>query len=107
MVFARLRLAARNLRADRVACVLTVVLAAAAPAAAHRLAPALLAIEEAADGKLDVVFKTPLERESPVELVPQLPEGCAATTPRRAASTQPASRCTGAPSATTLGSSAR
>jgi hypothetical protein len=48
----------------------------AAPAAGHRLAPSLLAIEEAADGSLDVLFKTPRMRPSGVEIEPTLPSHC-------------------------------
>jgi hydrogenase/urease accessory protein HupE len=48
----------------------------AAPASAHRLAPSLLAIDEAADGSLEVLFKTPRLRPSGVEVGPELPSHC-------------------------------
>ncbi len=49
---------------------------AAGPASAHRLAPSLLAVEESADGSLEVLFKTPRMRPSGVDIEPELPPHC-------------------------------
>jgi hydrogenase/urease accessory protein HupE len=47
---------------------------------AHRLAPSLLEVREAAPGRLEVLWKTPLQRPVGAELRPELPEGCAPLT---------------------------
>jgi hypothetical protein len=47
-----------------------------APASAHRLAPSLLSVDEQGDGTLEVLFKTPLQRPSGVDLAPELPAQC-------------------------------
>jgi hypothetical protein len=49
---------------------------AAAPAAAHRLAPSLLAIEEAADGTIAVTFRMARQQPAGAEVAPELPESC-------------------------------
>lgn len=51
----------------------------AAPAAAHKLAPSLLQLEERADGRFDASFKTPRQQSAGVELAPVLPESCRET----------------------------
>jgi hydrogenase/urease accessory protein HupE len=51
----------------------------AAPAAAHRLAPSLLDVREVAPGRLEVLWKTPLQRPSGADLRPELPAGCTAS----------------------------
>jgi hydrogenase/urease accessory protein HupE len=50
---------------------------ASALAAAHPLAPSLLAIEESADGTLAITFKTARAQPSGVAPSPELPERCA------------------------------
>ena len=50
---------------------------AAAPAAAHRLAPSLLSIDEAADGAIAVTFKMARVQPGGGEVAPELPERCA------------------------------
>jgi len=67
--------------APAAACLLAIALVPAVgppPAAAHRLAPSLLEIEEARDGALAVRFKTPrlLPAGSGSGLVPELPRRC-------------------------------
>ncbi len=60
-----------------------VALALAVPAAAHRLAPSLLSIEEQADGALAVEFKMARQQPSGARIEPELPEDCvAASEPR-------------------------
>lgn len=56
----------------------------ALPAAAHRLAPSLLSIDEADDGRLTLAFKTPRQRPLGAELVPELPARCREDGPARA-----------------------
>jgi len=55
------------------------VATAAAPAAAHRLAPSLLAIEEAPDGSIEVTFKMSRQQPAGAEVAPELPERCEPT----------------------------
>jgi hydrogenase/urease accessory protein HupE len=52
---------------------------AASPAAAHRLAPSLLSIDEAADGTIAVSFKMARQQPSGAEVAPELPETCVPT----------------------------
>src|SRR5881396_2787805 len=52
------------------------VLAIPAAVYAHPLAPAVLEIREAAGGRLEVGWKTPLVRARGAELVPVLPARC-------------------------------
>jgi len=59
------------------------VLVLALPAAAHKLAPSLLQLEERADGRYDASFKTPRQRPSGVEIAPVLPERCREVEPPR------------------------
>ncbi len=49
---------------------------AAVPAAAHRLAPSLLSVEETADGAIAVSFKIARQQPSGAEIAPELPEQC-------------------------------
>jgi len=70
---------ARRRRAALAACSLALIALASLPARAHRLAPSLLSVEERADGTLDVLFKTPLQRPAGIDLAPVLPEACAET----------------------------
>ena len=60
-------------------CALAAALAAfvAEPAAAHRLAPSLLSIDEAADGAIAVTFKMARQQPGGGEVAPELPERCA------------------------------
>jgi len=62
-------------------CAISAALAAlaAAPAAAHPLAPSLLSIEEAADGAIAVTFKMARQQPNGGEVAPELPERCAAS----------------------------
>jgi hydrogenase/urease accessory protein HupE len=63
------------------------VLLCALDAAAHPLAPALLELREAADGQVDVRFKTslyPKSRQAAELLLPVLPDACAAASDPRA-----------------------
>ena len=62
-------------------CAIAAVFAAlaAAPAAAHRLAPSLLSIEEAADGAIAVTFKMARQQPGGGEVAPELPERCVAS----------------------------
>jgi len=53
----------------------------AAPARAHPLAPALLDLREHGGGRIEVKFKTPVQRLSGTNLVPLLPESCVTTAP--------------------------
>ena len=64
---------ARGRTLAAVACGLVLV---ASPAAAHRLAPSLLAIDEAADGAIAVSFKMARQQPSGAEVAPELPESC-------------------------------
>jgi hydrogenase/urease accessory protein HupE len=50
---------------------------AAAPAAAHRLAPSLLQIEESQGGTIAVSFKMARQQPAGAEIAPELPERCA------------------------------
>ncbi|MEM7412648.1 MAG: HupE/UreJ family protein [Myxococcota bacterium] len=61
-------------------CVLLLLVASTGwvlPAQAHRLAPSLLTLESAGEGQYDVLFKTPSQRPTGVEIVPALPDHCA------------------------------
>jgi hydrogenase/urease accessory protein HupE len=49
-------------------------------AAAHPLAPSLLEVRERSPGRIEVFWKTPTLRPTGVEVRPELPEGCAAST---------------------------
>jgi hydrogenase/urease accessory protein HupE len=49
---------------------------AAEPAAAHRLAPSLLSIDESADGAIAVTFKMARQQPTGGEVAPELPERC-------------------------------
>jgi len=53
------------------------------PAGAHPLAPALLELRAAADGTVEVLWKTSRLRPRGARLEPRLPDGCTATTPIR------------------------
>jgi hydrogenase/urease accessory protein HupE len=64
------------IRARAIAAIAAAVFAGV-PAAAHPLAPALLSIEEAADGAIAVSFKTPRVQPTGGEIAPDLPEACA------------------------------
>ena len=68
----------------RALCLILLVLVVAAPAAAHRLAPSLLEIEERGDGELAVHWKTPLQRPAGSDLAPVLPPECKPTSEPRA-----------------------
>ncbi len=57
--------------------VLAVLLLAALPAGAHRLAPSLLELQEEGGGEIRVRWKTPLLRATGSDLRPQLPSHCA------------------------------
>jgi hydrogenase/urease accessory protein HupE len=59
-------------------CWIAAALAAlvATPAAAHRLAPSLLSIDEAADGAIAVTFKMARQQPGGGEVAPELPERC-------------------------------
>jgi hydrogenase/urease accessory protein HupE len=61
----------------RVALATVLAALAAAPAAAHRLAPSLLSIDEAADGAIAVTFKMARQQPGGGEVAPDLPERCA------------------------------
>jgi hydrogenase/urease accessory protein HupE len=52
------------------------ILFAAGTAAAHRLAPSLLSIEEAANGAIAVSFKMARQQPAGAEIAPELPERC-------------------------------
>ena len=52
------------------------LLAVATHAAAHRLAPSLLEMEERGGGEFAVSWKTPRFASTPVPIVPRLPESC-------------------------------
>jgi hypothetical protein len=54
----------------------------AAPARAHRLAPAYLELHEAADGSVAMRFKMPRLRASGSDVTPELPPRCTAGPPR-------------------------
>ncbi len=69
----------RAARAAAAALALAASCALAAPAAAHRLAPALLSLDEQADGSLRASFKTPVQ--GGLDLAPRLPERCTAPAP--------------------------
>lgn len=62
----------------RLRAALLALLLAAAPAAAHPLAPAFLELVEAADGTTTVLWKTPLVSPAGAEIRPVLPAGCRA-----------------------------
>ena len=49
---------------------------AAGPAAAHRLAPSLLSVEESEDGAIAVSFKMARQQPTGAEIAPELPERC-------------------------------
>ena len=49
---------------------------AAGPAAAHRLAPSLLSVEESQDGAIAVSFKMARQQPAGAEISPELPEQC-------------------------------
>jgi hydrogenase/urease accessory protein HupE len=60
---------------------LLAALAAAPPAAAHRLAPSLLALREEPGGRFELRFKMPLVQPLGTELRPELPAHCRAVEP--------------------------
>lgn len=65
-------------RAKLIALGLALALLAAAPAAAHRLAPSLLELRETPAGALEVAWKQSLLQPSGASLRPELPAHCAA-----------------------------
>ena len=52
------------------------LLAPSSPVAAHKLAPSLLSLEQAADGLVEVVWRTPRIVARGTRLLPRLPAGC-------------------------------
>ena len=73
MIRARVRAAAL---AAPILCAIALALSPAR-AAAHRLAPALLSIDEQPDGAIAVSFKMPSQQPVGAEIEPELPESCA------------------------------
>ena len=70
------QLRARAVAAATPALLMGWLVALAAPAAAHRLAPSLLEVTETAEGRIEVFWKTPIERPTGTEILPELPAAC-------------------------------